>query len=444
MRAALEPVNLTPDHATSIGAGIINGSDLLDTAVADARALVVLTDGRQNTSPGVEAGQEVVLTRSPAQRVFAVGLGLNQLGDTLEQIASVTDGVAQVTGELVDEREFLLQKLYVQILSDVSDEAFVRDPVLWLRVGECRATDVYVSEIDVACDFIVAWRATSGYPKHLRMWLEAPDGTVILPSSPLPAVDLVASPQHAFFRVRFPFDPSAPQGHVGRWRVWLESVRGSNEFLETLRYTVMAKARSNLLLGGRVRQVERTPGSPMIVELEPTLFGQPVALSAPVQATVTRPDGLVRTLTLSPDENLTYRGTYTDTPIIGAYRVDTEVSASSPAGFRVTRYRTMTGLILGRGTGTGGTGPGGGGTGPGGGGTGPGGGTGSCGHCRYSCCCGGTRVPGDGQTADDCDCETAVQALRVLTSTVLCCCQDNRGDSRSSPRLVQRRVPWRP
>ncbi len=394
VRAALDPANLAPAGMTSIGSGIINGSDLLDTGTADARALIVLTDGRQNTGPDVGDSQAVVVTRSPAQRVFAVGLGLNQLGDTLEAIATVTNGVAQVTGDLVDEREFLLQKLYVQILSDVSDEAFVRDPVDWLRPGQCRATQVSVSEIDVACDFIIAWRPSPDYPKYLRMWLEAPDGTVIDQSSPSPAVDVVVRERHAFFRVRFPFDPAKPMAHVGLWRVWVEILPG-HEFLPTLRYTVMAKARSNLLLGGRVRQGDRSPGSPMTVELEPTLFGRPVTLDDPVAVTVTRPDGVTRAMTLAPDGHGTYRATYTDTPLVGAYRVEAEVAASSPAGFRVTRYRTMTGLVLGRDRGQGGTG------GPGSGGTGNGG-----------------QDDGGG-----CGCDDVVASLRVLARTVVRCCR---------------------
>src|SRR4029450_7668564 len=107
------------------------------------RALVVLTDGRQNTNPDIPAGTAVVSAQTPRQRVFAVGLGLNQLEDRLQQIASFTNGVAQITGDLVDVKEFLLQKLYVQILSDASDEAFVTDPRSVGLPGQQRGTECY-------------------------------------------------------------------------------------------------------------------------------------------------------------------------------------------------------------------------------------------------------------------------------------------------------------
>jgi hypothetical protein len=396
--AALTPANLEPDGGTTIGGGIINGSGVLSTATADARALVVLTDGRQNTAPDVPAAEAVVTAASPEQRVFAVGLGLNQLEDTLQQIASVTDGVAQITGDLVDEREFLLRKLYVQILSDVANEAFVRDPIEVLRPGQCRGTSVWLSEIDVGADFIVTWRPNSLMPKYLRMWLEMPDGTTIDATDPSPAVDHVAAETHAFFRVRFPYDPSDPLGHAGRWRVWVEYPRTSSEFAADLRYTVMATARSNLLLGGRVVQADHAPGSAMQVALEPTLFGRPVALDGPVVVTVTRPDGATRTVTTAPDEFGVYRGTYTDTPLVGPYAFATEVWASSPSGHRVTRHRHMTGLVFIRGAGGAGSD-----------------GTGSDGHCHWHGCTAGKP---------DEDCAHAERALHELAAFVMRCCRE--------------------
>jgi hypothetical protein len=358
----LTPTNLTPSGATSIGAGIINGSGVLAGGSADARALVVLTDGLQNTAPDVAAGQVVVQAAAPAQRVFAVGLGLNQLEVTLDEIATVTNGVAQITGDLVDDREFLLQKLYVQILSDASGEAFVRDPVSILRPGQKRATPVFLSEIDVACDFIVIWRPSQIYPKYLRIWLEAPDGTLIESSVSSPAVEHVLQDRHMFFRVRFPFEPAAPLGHVGMWRVWVEAFQRPGEFTETLHYSVMAKARSNVLLSGRVVQDDYRPGSAMRIELEPSLFGQPVRLDEPVRVEVTRPDGVRRTVDLAADIFGVYRGTFADTAVVGPYALDADVGATSPAGNRVTRSRHMTGLIFRArpgGGGPGGGGPGG-------------------------------------------------------------------------------------
>jgi hypothetical protein len=348
-RSVLTPANLHPDDSTSIGAGIINGSSVLDGGTADARALVVLTDGRQNTSPDIPAGTAVVLTKTPRQRVFAVGLGLNQLEDRLHQIASVTNGTAQITGDLVDEREFLLQKLYVQILSDVGEEAFVRDPRQIANPGDRQSTTIHIGEVDVAADFVVVYRRTNVFPKYLKLELEAPDGTLFTPwdLAPLPNAEYVQRPGHAYFRWQFPTFPDKPDQHKGAWKVWVENLAHGEYFnAGILVYSVMAKARSDLRLGGRVIQADYKPGSQMEIVLEPTLFGLPVELNAPVRVRVTRPDGVVRTVTLSRDEYGAYRSTFADTGLVGPYQMRAEVSVTTPAGHRVTRYRQMTGLIF--------------------------------------------------------------------------------------------------
>ena len=358
VRNALTTTNLSPSGNTSIGGGTILGSAVLDAAVATARAVVVLTDGIQNRAPDIPTATTQVAAKSPRQRVFAVGLGLNQLESRLVELASVTNGVAQITGELAGDREFLLQKLYVQILSDIGDEAFVQDPVETIYPGTDRATEVWIGEVDVAADFVVAYRRATAYPT-LETWLEAPDGTIIRPGdagTTFPNVQFVYGEGHYYFRVQFPPDPARPEGHIGVWRIWLASKprgRGTVRYTHAtgtdwqvpFTYAPMVKARSNLLLHGFVAQLSNAPGSPMTVVLEPSLYGEPVALDGPVLVTAVRPDGVPRVIELLPDPSGQYRATFDDTWVIGAYRFTAEVSATSPLGNRVTRYRTLTGLV---------------------------------------------------------------------------------------------------
>jgi hypothetical protein len=356
-RSVLTLANLAPTGATSIGGGTILGSTVLDSAVADARAIVVLTDGIQNRNPDIPTATTTVAGKSPRQRVFAVGLGLNQLEDRLVELASVTNGVAQITGELAGDREFLLQKLYVQILSDVADEAFVQDPTEILYPGTERATDVWIGEVDVAADFIVAYRTATAYP-YIELWLEAPDGTIVRPGDAggtFANFLFVSGSGHVYFRVQFPAFPGDPRAHIGRWRVWLASRKGRHALTHAggaygsgapFYYAVMAKARSDLRLGGRVVQAAYLPGSPMTILLEPTLYGQPVRLDAPVEARVTRPDGVVRLVTFNESSYGQYKASFDDTPLLGAYPIAAAVGATTPLGNRVTRYRHLTGLIF--------------------------------------------------------------------------------------------------
>ena len=110
-------------------------------------------------------------------------------------------------------KEFLLQKLYVQILSDVADEAFIKDPRDVLLPGERRATDITIGEVDTTADFIVVLRRTPVHPKYTEVWLEAPDGTTVAAADigTLPNVDLVTGDAHLYFRVLFPAFPAAPR-----------------------------------------------------------------------------------------------------------------------------------------------------------------------------------------------------------------------------------------
>lgn len=385
IRAQLTTANLAPSGWTSIGGGTILGSTILDAASATARAIIVLTDGIQNRAPDIPTARTTVAGKTPRQRVFAIGLGLNRLEDSLVQLASVTNGTAHITGELAADREFLLQKLYVQILSDVADEAFVEDPVEIIYPGMSRATDVWIGEVDVAADFIVSYRLQQMYPS-LRTWLEAPDGTVIRPEDAgtlYPNVRMVFQQGHYYFRAQFPVFPAQPDAHIGRWRIWLESRsgRGYDTHVQTQAmasaatnvpfvYAPMAKARSDLLLRGHLIQTTYAPGSAMDIVLEPLLYGLPVGLDDPVEVVVVRPDGVSGVLSLTQVPSGQYRGTFTDTGLLGAYQITAHVAATTPLGNRVTRYRSMTGIIYRLGQGDGGDGgPDDGGPGDGGGGT---------------------------------------------------------------------------
>jgi hypothetical protein len=350
--SALANSNFTPTGSTSIGGGIILGSGVLDDASADNRAILVLTDGIQNTNPDIPDAIDVVLTKTPEQRVFAIGLGLNQLEDELNQIASFTNGVAQITGDIVLEKEFILQKLYVQILSDISDEAFVKDPKYVLPPGQKKSTSIFLGEVDISADFIVVFRENIVFPKYMNVWLEAPDGTIIDQGNigSFPNAKYNSGPQYIYFRIQFPVFPTNLVGHIGRWKVWVENFNkgqattGKNRG-ETLVYSVMCKARSNFRLGGRVEQNTYHPSSPMNIVLEPSLYGLPVAVNEPVQVEVQKPDGGQLVLPLKRNETGQYEGLFTATTLLGAYLFTANVSAKSPQGHHITRFRQMTGII---------------------------------------------------------------------------------------------------
>ena len=347
--SVINETNLNPSGFTTIGGGILLGSKVLDAAVANSRALIVLTDGIQNRSPDIPTATTAVSAKTPRQRVFAVGLGLHQLEDRLKQIATVTNGMTQITGELVAYKEFLLQKLYVQILSDVSDEAFVKDPQRVAHAGQNQANLVYLGEVDVSADFIVAFRPTNVFPKYLSVWLEMPDGSKITETDAaiMPNVTFIQRSDHVFYRIQFPVWPDKPQAHMGTWKVWIENLAVGEYFLEgILYYSIMVKARSDLRLAGYIIQTDYRPSSKMTIVLEPTLYGQPVEVDLPVEVAIERPDGVRRTIQLQRQTNGSYSGEFFDTYLVGPYLASATVWATTPRGDRVTRFRHMTGIIF--------------------------------------------------------------------------------------------------
>jgi hypothetical protein len=354
VRAATTPANLTPTGATSIGGGTIPGSSVLDAAVATARAVVVLTDGIQNSTPDIATARATVSAKTPNQRVFAAGLGLNQLEDSLVQLASVTNGTARITGDLGGDREFLLQKLYVQILSDVGDEAFVEDRVGVINPGTERATDVWIGEVDVAADLIVAYRQ-GVFPRCRRGSKRPKEASSVraMPARPSRTSSLSTATGTSTSGFSSPSSQASRMPKSASGRIWLASRKGRAPMQYThvsgaesanvpFIYSAIVKARSDLLLRGFIAQNTYGPGSPMNVVLEPALYGQPVMFEDTVEVTAERPNGVTRVVPLNQNACGQYEGTLTDTRLVGPYRFTARVDATTPHGNQITRYRSLT------------------------------------------------------------------------------------------------------
>jgi hypothetical protein len=346
---ALDAV-LQPSGTTSIGAGIIRGSTILDQpAILPLRAILVLTDGIQNTSPDIAEAQAVVVAKRPAQNVFAIGFGLNQLESTLAEIATATNGWAQITGELAGWKEFILQKLYVQILADAANETIVKDPREVVLAGESRSTDVYLSQFDHSADFIVLFSPTKSSPRQASVVLETPSGELVRWGDPVrsPGIKIIEGDSHVCFRVsRF-----GKKEKYGLWRVWVEnrsSPSGSNTFKEALVYAVICKARSDLRLKGQVEQLSVRRGEPLTVVFDPILSGRRYQPSGPSFAFVQLPRGSIERIELTLTPSGCLRGVIKETKARGPYLIWTELHFPAPHKITTTRFRQVCGLVLDR------------------------------------------------------------------------------------------------
>lgn len=120
--------NLQPQGATSIGNGIQLGRNTLNPVAGfDKKAMVVFTDGLENTSLFIAD----VMGSLDAQ-TFAIGLGTAEQvsANALNAITSHTGGYLLLSGPLspaIDD-QFRLQKYFLQVLAGVSNTSIVTDP----------------------------------------------------------------------------------------------------------------------------------------------------------------------------------------------------------------------------------------------------------------------------------------------------------------------------
>ena len=202
--AVLAGEGLAPQGSTAIGRGMLTGSDVLQAGETSSRVMVVLTDGRQNTGIDIETARGQIEGRSPRQRIFAVGLGLDQFQREVDQIATEGGGSAHVTGELTGTREFLLHKLYAQIVTDIGGGSLIRDPRLILRSGARRRTVITLCESDREVEFVIVFRPSAVHPKYMQVWLENPVGEMIEAGQAQPGMGLafLAHGGHMLYRLR--------------------------------------------------------------------------------------------------------------------------------------------------------------------------------------------------------------------------------------------------
>src|SRR5262245_55714766 len=106
---------LDPNGETSIGDGIFEGRNILNSAATpfDVKALVVLTDGMENSPRFISD-----VAADINEYTYAVGLGQprNISVSALQTISGNNGGYLLVTGAITADNRFLLQKYFLQIL----------------------------------------------------------------------------------------------------------------------------------------------------------------------------------------------------------------------------------------------------------------------------------------------------------------------------------------
>lgn len=341
--------DLGPRGSTSIGGGILAGDTLLDSqapAPSTTRVLFIFTDGLHNTGASVTTGLAQVPIKPVSSwedtRVFAVraGLASNTASDGFfESLTSVASGgwAANVDADL-----FMIEKLFIRVIAEASDFSLPVDPEYLLAPGERAATTIPLGDVDSEADFVVLYKASPAFPKYLRIWLEEPNGALHqfqdIAAGSVPGISAIFDTGHVILRCKLPLNAAAPKGHVGLWKVWVENAlqivdikdKGRVGSEEALSCAVTATVKSNLRLKGRITQPAYTPGSPIIVTLEPTGYGLPVELAASPDVRVVRPDGVALSVAVTRTPQGSYVGTISDTGLLGTYQLTATVKVQTP------------------------------------------------------------------------------------------------------------------
>jgi len=194
--------SLDPRGATSIGGGIIEARDMINDGSAgySKTALIVLTDGLENTPPMIDDASGSINSKT-----FAIGIGSGSSvsTDALKKITSNNEGYLLLTGNLsTTERQFLVTKYFIQILADITNNSIIKDPFGELMIGTEQKIPFNVTEADVKFEAIVL----SPFASLIDFCLETPDGTIIdsTMTASLTNINFFQGQKDSFYSVKLP------------------------------------------------------------------------------------------------------------------------------------------------------------------------------------------------------------------------------------------------
>jgi hypothetical protein len=387
---------LDPQGATSIGDGIFEGRSVLAAASPfDARALVVLTDGLENSRRLISevAGQTT-------ERTFAVGL--SQPGDisvpALQTVSGNTGGFLLVTGAITGDNRFMLQKFFLQVLAGITQAEVVLDPDGELPPGLVDRIPFQLSDADSGVEVVLL----TPEPDAVDFRLQTPNGLLIEPwrADQEPTMRYASGAGVAYYRLTLPtqlrprrfdqagtwhalltigrprtepttdadgvdreilrgrrrsgdqqapprrpfeferaFDVAAAQS--GRSGLDVPTPRAGRPGEGGLPYSLVVHAHSNVSLRAEATQRSYEPGADVALSASLTQSGLPVIAEPAVWAEITRPDGSTAELSLGATEPGEYAGTFVTTAP-GVYRIRVRARGRTRTGPPFIRERTVT------------------------------------------------------------------------------------------------------
>jgi len=346
--------SLDPRGATSIGGGIIEARDMINDGSAgyNKTALIVLTDGLENTPPMIDDASGSINSKT-----FAIGIGSSSSvsTDALKKITSNNEGYLLLTGNLSStERQFLVTKYFIQILADITNNSIIKDPFGELMIGTEQKISFNVTEADIKFEAIVL----SPFAPLIDFKLEAPDGTIIDSGmlASLPNLNFYQGQKDSFYSVKLPLLISSQlTSHKGIWNAIfrlnlnrIKAVIRDNKDLavflrngnRTLPYSFIVKVYSNLNFEVNLTQKSSEPGSEISITASLSEYGIQVN-NASVWVEITKPDFSTSILNLIKSNTGEFIAMYTANNFgVYSFRVRADGYTLNRTSF--TREKTLT------------------------------------------------------------------------------------------------------
>jgi hypothetical protein len=307
---AIAAHHTNPLGNTSIGAGVQLARNTLAPVVGfDDKAIIVFTDGLENTPPMIAD-----VMPSIDNRTFAIGLGNAQQVSTtaLTELTNNTGGFLLLTDTLTAGTDdfFRVSKYFLQILAGVTNTNIVLDPTGTIAPGTVVQVPFVLSDADIDCTAMLLTDIPA-----VRFFVQTPVGDII---NPTVAAGIGAEYNVGTNLVYYRFTLPVPLGagaQAGTWKALLEvdeklfrrycdesdnlATAVARGTCQGVRYSVTIQAWSNVRMKARLYQNSLEPGATMTLRAILTEYGQPVDHRATVRAELTLPDGTGTTLSLA-------------------------------------------------------------------------------------------------------------------------------------------------
>jgi hypothetical protein len=343
---------LDPRGSTSIGGGIQQAKLALDAASSmyTVRAMVVLTDGLENTPPMIAD-----VSSSLTANTFAIGFGQAASISTaaLNAITQGHGGYLVITGPITPDESFALTEYFLKIQAGVNNSTTVLDPRGELIYGVTHRIPFTLTDADMGVDVILL----SPAPYYIDFKLQTPDGKIIDPSlaGAEPAIQFISTGRVSYYRASLPMLASDAAGsHAGQWYALLglsDKARGVDaEFMKELRgpslpYSLLVHAYSNLQFKPSVLQKSFEPGAEVKVLVALNQYDVPLEKHASVWAEIKRPDGTDVILAL-PETEAGRFGAGFIASLTGVYTVRVRVQGTTLEGQTFQREQKLTAVVF--------------------------------------------------------------------------------------------------